>query len=96
MAHDRYRRRVREPYTGPIPGIAAKLESREQLSEEEFAQYMLFIWAMLTHHRQIFYQCQHGMIDNEVFEAYKVRLHAILGTSLSSAVELTVVDQQAY
>jgi hypothetical protein len=71
---------------GPIPGIAAKLESRERLTGEEFAQYVLFIWAMLTHHWQIFYQHQHGMIDDAVFEAYKARLHAILGTSLSSAI----------
>jgi hypothetical protein len=36
--------------TGPIPEILAKLEMQERLNEKEFAQYLMYTWAMLTHH----------------------------------------------
>jgi hypothetical protein len=68
---------------GPIPEILAKLELHERLDEKEFARYLMYIWAMLTHHWQVFYQYQNGMIDQEVFNAYVARLRIVLNTSLS-------------
>ncbi len=69
--------------TGPIPEILAELEMQERLNKKEFAQYLMYIWAMLTHHWQVFHQYENGMIDKKVFDAYVMRLQIILNTSLS-------------
>lgn len=55
--------------SGPIPVILAKLAARERLTDGEYAQYLMYIWAMLTHHWQVYYQFQNGMIDESVFDA---------------------------
>ncbi len=68
---------------GPIPEILGKLEVQERLNEKEFAQYLVYLWAMLTHSWQVFHQHQNGMIDEKVFEAYVARLRMVLNTSLS-------------
>lgn len=72
--------------SGPIPAILAKLDMDGRLTEEEFAQYLMYIWAMLTHHWQIFHQYQNGMIDENVFDAYTPRLQLTLITSVSRAI----------
>ena len=72
--------------SGPVPGILAKLENQEQLVDEEFAQLLLHIWAMLTHHWQVFHQYQNGMIAKDVFDTYMTRLQLTLSTSLSRSM----------
>ena len=72
--------------SGPIPSIFAKLEMQERLTEEEFARFLMYIWAMLTHHWQIFHQYQNGMIDENVFDAYTPRLQLTLITPVSRAI----------
>jgi hypothetical protein len=69
--------------SGPIPPILARLEMGERLTEGEFAQYLMYIWAMVTHHWQVYYQFQNGMIEENVFNSYVARLKIILGTPLS-------------
>ena len=76
---------------GPIPVIVAKLETGERLSDGEFAQYLMYIWAMLTHQWQVFHQFQNGMIDVSVFDAYVARLKFIFSTSLSRGIWRTHV-----
>lgn len=72
--------------TGPVPGILAKLEKQERLTDDEFAQYLLHIWAMLTHHWQVFHQYQNGMIDEDIFDRYMARLQLIMAPSLARAM----------
>ena len=36
--------------TGPIPAIFAKCEKSDRLTEEEFAQFLMYVWAALTNH----------------------------------------------
>ena len=72
--------------SGPIPAILAKLEIGGRLTEEEFAQHLMYIWAMLTHHWQVFHQYQNGMIDRNVFDAYSPRLRLTLITPVSRAM----------
>ncbi len=72
--------------SGPMPAILAKLEKHERLTDEEFAQHLMYIWAMLTHHWQIYNQYQNGMIDQNVFDAYVGRLRLTLSTSVSRAM----------
>jgi hypothetical protein len=72
--------------SGPVPGILAKLEKKETLTDEEFAQFLLHIWAMLTHHWQLFHQHQNRMIDDDTFDIYMVRLQLVMATSLSRAL----------
>lgn len=71
---------------GPIPPILAKLEMGQRLDENEFAQYLMYLFGMLTHHWQVFYQFRNGMIDADVFDAYIMRLRVILSTTLSQAL----------
>lgn len=68
---------------GPIPVILAKLETGGHLTDDEFAQYLMYLYAMLTHQWQVYYQYKSEMIDEKVFDAYKGRLAIILNTSLS-------------
>jgi hypothetical protein len=71
---------------GPMPEVLAKLGNQERLSDQEFAQYLMYIYAMLTHHWQVYYQFQNGMIEKGVFDAYVSRLQVILGTSLARSI----------
>lgn len=71
---------------GPVPSILAKLEQKERLTEEEFAQLLMYIWAMLTQHWQVFHQYQNGMIEKNIFDAYMARLRVTLGPSISRAM----------
>lgn len=72
--------------TGPVPEILAKLEKQERLTDGEFAQYLLHLWAMLTHHWQVFHQYQNGMIDQDIFERYIARLQLIMAPPLARAL----------
>jgi hypothetical protein len=72
--------------TGPVPGILAKLEMGQQLTPEEFATFIIHTYALLTHQWQVYYQYQHGMIDESVFDAYVARLKVIMNTSLSRSL----------
>ncbi len=72
--------------SGPIPAIFAKLEKHERLTEEEFAQLLMYVWAMLTNHWQVFHQYQNGMIDKGVLDAYVARLQVTLSPSISRAM----------
>ena len=69
--------------TGPVPTILAKLERGDHLTDDEVAQYLMYLFAMLTHFWQLYYQFQRGMIDQNVIDAYTTRLRTILSTSLS-------------
>jgi hypothetical protein len=77
---------IGEASTGPIPKILAKLEMGEQLAPEEYAQYMMYLWTMSTHHWQVYYQFQNGMIDANVFGAYVARIKITFNNSLSRAL----------
>ena len=46
---------------GPVPAIFAKLEADDRLTEEEIAQFLMYIWALTTHHWQVYHQHQKGM-----------------------------------
>ena len=72
--------------SGPIPSIFAKLEMKGRLTEEEFAQLLMYIWAMLTHHWQVFHQYQNGMIDSKVFDVYSPRLQLTLSAPVTRAI----------
>ena len=72
--------------SGPVPAILAKLENEERLTDEEYAQFLLHIWAMLTHQWQVFHQYRHGMIDKDVFESYTVRLQLAMATPFSRSL----------
>lgn len=71
---------------GPVPEILAKLENNERLTGDEFAQYVMYIYAMLTHQWQVYYQYQNGMIDQDVFNVYAARLRVVLNSSLARAI----------
>ena len=72
--------------SGPLPEILAKLGNKERLDDEEFASFLLHIWAMLTHHWQVFHQYQNGMIEREIFDIYMTRLRLTMSSSLSHAL----------
>ena len=72
--------------SGPVPEILAKLENKERLDDGEFARFLLHIWAMLTHHWQVFHQYENGMIDEHVFDIYMTRLRLTMSSSLSRAL----------
>ena len=72
--------------TGPVPAILAKLEMDKQLTPDEFAQFIIHTYAMLTHQWQVFYQFKNDMIDDSVFNAYVARLKVIMSTSLSRSL----------
>ncbi len=40
---------------GPIPAIFAKCEKHDRLTEEELVQFLMFVWALVTNHWQIFH-----------------------------------------
>jgi len=69
--------------TGPIPEILSKLETGGRLSEKELAQYLMYLWAALTHSWQVFYQYENGMIDDKVFGIYMARLQIFLNYPLA-------------
>lgn len=71
---------------GPIPAIFAKCEKRDHLTEEEFAQFLMFVWAMLTNHWQIFHQYQNGMIDREILDTFMARLQGTMKMSVAQAM----------
>ena len=72
--------------TGPIPAIFAKCEKQDRLSEEEFAQFLMYVWAALTNHWQIFHQYQNGMIDKEVLDTFMARLQGTMNMSVARAM----------
>jgi hypothetical protein len=71
---------------GPLPGIFVKLEGGERLSEEEFAQFLMHIWALVTNHWQVFHQHKNGFIDQDVLEAYEARLQVTLKSPVARAM----------
>ena len=73
-------------FSGPVPSILTKLEKQEQLSEDEFAQLLIYNWAMMTNHWQVFHQFNNGMLDEAVFNAYRDRLKVALDKSVSRAM----------
>lgn len=72
--------------SGPVPAIFAKLERNERLTEEEFAQFLIHLGAVLTNYWQIFYQYQCGVIDKEVMDSFMARLDIVLGKPVSRAM----------
>jgi hypothetical protein len=72
--------------TGPIPAIFAKCERRDRLTEEEFAQFLMYVWAALTNHWQIYHQYKNGMIDKEVLDTFMARLQGTLDMSVARAM----------
>ena len=72
--------------TGPIPAIFAKCEKKDRLNEEEFAQFLMYVWAALTNHWQIFHQYQNGMIDKEVLDTFMARLQGTLNMPVARAM----------
>ena len=72
--------------TGPIPEILSKLEMGGRLTEKEFAQYLMHLWASLTHFWQVFHQHENGMIDDVVFDVYMARLRINLSSSLARSM----------
>ena len=71
---------------GPVPAIFAKCEKHDRLTEEEFAQFLMFVWAMLTNHWQIFHLYQKGMIDKEVLDKFMSRLQGTMNMSVARAM----------
>ena len=71
---------------GPVPAIFAKCEKHDRLTEEEFAQFLMFVWAMLTNHWQIFHLYQKGMIDEEVLDKFMSRLQGTMNMSVARAM----------
>ena len=59
---------------GPVPAVLAKIESGEEISEEERVIYRIFLRGRLTEQLQIFYQLQNEMIEEEIAEALQERL----------------------
>ena len=72
--------------SGPLPGIFAKLEKHERLSEEEFAQFLMHVWALVTNHWQVFHQYKNGFVDQDVLESYEARLQVTLKMSVARAM----------
>jgi len=71
---------------GPIPAIFAKCEKHDRLTEEEFAQFLMYVWAALTNHWQIFHQYQNGMIDKEILDTFMARLQGTMNMSVAHAM----------
>lgn len=71
---------------GPFPAIFAKLENGERLSEEEFARFLMHVWALLTNHWQVFHQYKNGVVDQDILDAYEARLEVTLRMSVSRAM----------
>ncbi len=71
---------------GPIPAIFAKCEKHDRLTEEEFAQFLMFVWSLLTNHWQIFHLYQKGMIDKEVLDNFMFRLQGTMNMSVARAM----------
>jgi hypothetical protein len=71
---------------GPIPAIFAKCEKHDRLTEEEFAQFLMYVWAALTNHWQIYYQYQNGMIDKELLDTFMGRLQGTMNMSVARAM----------
>jgi len=72
--------------TGPIPAIFTKCERHDRLTEEEFAQFLMYVWAVLTNHWQIFHQYQNGMVDKEVLDTFMARLQGTMNMSVARAM----------
>ncbi len=72
--------------TGPIPAIFTKCEKNDRLTEEEFAQFLMYVWAALTNHWQIFHQYQNGMVDKEVLDTFMARLRGTMNMSVARAM----------
>jgi len=72
--------------TGLIPAIFAKCERGDRLTEEEFARFLMYVWAALTNHWQIFHQYQNGMIEKEVLDTFMARLLGTLNISVARAM----------
>jgi len=68
---------------GPVPAIFAKCEKHDRLTEEEFAQFLMFVWAMLTNHWQIFHLYQKGMVEKEVLDKFMSRLQGTMNMSVA-------------
>ena len=71
---------------GPIPAIFTKCEKNDRLTEEEFAQFLMYVWAALTNHWQIFHQYQNGMIDKELLDTFMARLQGTMNMSVARAM----------
>ncbi len=71
---------------GPIPAVFAKCERHDRLTEEEFAQFLMFVWSLLTNHWQIFHLYQNGMIDKEVLDNFMARLQGTMNMSVARAM----------
>ncbi len=71
---------------GPVPAIFAKCEKHDRLTEEEFAQFLMYVWAALTNHWQIFHQYQNEMIDKEVLDTFMARLQGTMNMSVARAM----------
>ena len=72
--------------SGPLPEILAKLGNKERLDDAEFTTFLLHIWAMLTHHWQVFHQYQNDMIEKDVFDIYMTRMRLTMSSRLSHAL----------
>jgi len=71
---------------GPIPAIFVKCEKHDRLTEEEFAQFLMLVWALLTNHWQIFHLYQKGMIEKEVLDNFMSRLQGTMNMSVARAM----------
>jgi len=72
--------------SGPLPAVFAKLETGQRTSDEEYAQLVLYVYSMLTAQWQLFHQYKNGMIDQEIYDAYMVRMKMLLRTPVSRDV----------
>ena len=71
---------------GPIPAIFAKCEKHDRLTEEELVQFLMFVWALVTNHWQIFHLYKKGMIDKEVLDNFMFRLQRTMNMSVARAM----------
>ncbi len=71
---------------GPIPAISAKLESEQMISDDKYAQLVLYIYSMLTAHWQLIHQYKNGMIDQGIYDVYMVRMQMLLKTPVCRMV----------
>ena len=63
---------------GDVAPVIAKRRAGESLDEEDTFRYSTFMYGIMSQHWQVHYQFHQGMLDDEIFEAYRRRTRFIL------------------
>ncbi len=72
--------------SGPVPDVLQKVNAGVELDEREMGIYIFFVQGILTQQWQVFYQRQHGMVEESLFDAFGERNRSFFNTGLFQAI----------